>query len=412
MDKLESLLQKVHYLIEMDKQRKEESRKRGERFNIFSVLGLETSEVRTHSAFLASLLNPNGDHGVSKVFLDAFVNAMHYEELQLNTKESSVDVEYDTGNGRIDILISDNNKKAIIIENKIYAGDQPEQMKRYYDYAKSEFTNGFRLLYLTLDGHNPSKESTDELQTNQFNRLAYRNTFPLNEETQLESQELAKDGNLVDNDILIWLEECVKIAYDKPLVRETIIQYIQLIKSLTGMNSDTETKQQLISLLAKKENYEVAALIAENFLEIKKKVVYKYLKPQLEDRIKSLNKELRNASVLTIKEFIYGEGNESSGITISVSAWKNGEIGFEFEKYDGTDILEYGVVDISGNKSLHSISWEGFKHNDRWPAYKRFPYYWWGIDTIKDIFSGKVADAFMKSIKELLEINEKQGFVL
>ncbi|MBO4581022.1 MAG: PD-(D/E)XK nuclease family protein [Bacteroidales bacterium] len=147
MNNITTSLTKVQQLIALDIQRKEEARRRGEKYNIFSVLGLETNEVRTHSAFLASLLNPNGNHGVGNAFLDAFVNAMHYEKLQLNTMESSVNVEYDTGNGRIDILISDNNKKAIIIENKIYAGDQPEQLKRYYNYAKSEFTNDFRLLY-------------------------------------------------------------------------------------------------------------------------------------------------------------------------------------------------------------------------------------------------------------------------
>lgn len=35
----------------------------GENFNIFQILGLQTSEVRLHSAFLAELLNSKGLHG-------------------------------------------------------------------------------------------------------------------------------------------------------------------------------------------------------------------------------------------------------------------------------------------------------------------------------------------------------------
>ena len=39
----------------------------GENFNIFEVLGLTTNEVRTHSAFIAELLNPKGSHDQNEV---------------------------------------------------------------------------------------------------------------------------------------------------------------------------------------------------------------------------------------------------------------------------------------------------------------------------------------------------------
>lgn len=404
MDNIKTLLQKVQHLIALDKQRKEEARKRGEKYNIFSVLGLETSEVQTHSAFLASLLNPDGNHGVGSAFLDAFVREMNLEDLQLDTTNSQVKVEHVTGDGRIDILIFDNNKKAIIVENKIYAGDQPEQLKRYDDYAKQQFTNGYRLLYLTLDGHKPSKDSTKDLKDNQYLRLAYNNDLNIVNKDSL-------DNNIIGRDVLHWLEECVKIAYNKPLVRETIIQYQSLIKALTGMNSENETKQEIIKLFSTKENYETAALIANNFQNIKKRIVYQELKPQLEEKIVLLNNELFNKKTLSIKQFEYGEGNYSA-IIISVSSWKSGEIYYEFDQYNGSQALVYGVNDISEHKMLSDVSLPGFKHNAGWVAYKNFPYYWWDIDTINDIFSGKVAEAFMNSIKELLDINERMGNIL
>ncbi|MGV3762696.1 PD-(D/E)XK nuclease family protein [Parapedobacter sp.] len=49
-------------------------RLKGEKFNVFSILRLETSENRTHSVFIAELLNPQGSHLKKKVFLDSFLS--------------------------------------------------------------------------------------------------------------------------------------------------------------------------------------------------------------------------------------------------------------------------------------------------------------------------------------------------
>ena len=44
----------------------------GENFNVFEILGLNTCEVRTHSAFIAELLDPSGVHGQGDTFLRLF----------------------------------------------------------------------------------------------------------------------------------------------------------------------------------------------------------------------------------------------------------------------------------------------------------------------------------------------------
>lgn len=48
----------------------------GERFNIFSILRVESKETSMHSAFLVELLNPRGSHGQGDVFLDLFVEVL------------------------------------------------------------------------------------------------------------------------------------------------------------------------------------------------------------------------------------------------------------------------------------------------------------------------------------------------
>ena len=45
----------------------------GEQFNVFSILEVETDEVKTHSAFLADLLSPQGSHRQGAAFLKLFL---------------------------------------------------------------------------------------------------------------------------------------------------------------------------------------------------------------------------------------------------------------------------------------------------------------------------------------------------
>ena len=68
MKKIQNLLIELQREADKVKQRKEEARKRGESFNIFNVLGLSTNETRTHSALIAELLNPHGNHGCEVSF--------------------------------------------------------------------------------------------------------------------------------------------------------------------------------------------------------------------------------------------------------------------------------------------------------------------------------------------------------
>lgn len=45
---------------------------KGELFNTFSILKMETAENKTHSNFIAELLNPKGSHLKGSIFLERF----------------------------------------------------------------------------------------------------------------------------------------------------------------------------------------------------------------------------------------------------------------------------------------------------------------------------------------------------
>lgn len=104
----------------------------GENFNIFSIMGMQSDEVRTHSAILAELLNPNGSHGLGSEPLELFVKQIYSEEIGLDYKTTICSKEFYAGKinedytegGRIDLLIKDKEETKLIIETKIHAREE------------------------------------------------------------------------------------------------------------------------------------------------------------------------------------------------------------------------------------------------------------------------------------------------
>lgn len=199
----------------------------GTRFNIFHILGVSHYE-NTHSLILAEFLNPKGTHGLQSAFLQSFLSINQLKNLDADNASVKTEVSI-AQYGRIDILIESPNQ-AVIIENKFYAQDQPEQLKRYNQYASNKYGIGnYTILYLTPDGREASEDSGKGVP---YKCISYKKT------------------------ILEWLEQCVKIAVHQPLVRETINQYINHLKLLTGQDMNTMNRTEIIDLLSKAENIE------------------------------------------------------------------------------------------------------------------------------------------------------------
>ena len=95
-------------------------------YNIFTSLLKVHDEVRLHSRFLHSLLNPDGAHYQGTLFLKLFLDVIGLSDFGLDPHQASVLVEHDN----IDLYITD-GERHVIIENKIWAEDQPDQIIRY-----------------------------------------------------------------------------------------------------------------------------------------------------------------------------------------------------------------------------------------------------------------------------------------
>ena len=143
-----------------------------ERHNIFEALGVAHKE-NYHSRFMGYLLSPSGEHDQGDVFLRALlqwlvphpalsptvrdsVNA-YLSPLAVRGTQARITTELDTGgNGRIDLVIELPGGTTIAIENKVYAGEQKDQLSRYWQWLRSSRPSGTAensaLIFLTPDG--------------------------------------------------------------------------------------------------------------------------------------------------------------------------------------------------------------------------------------------------------------------
>lgn len=320
------------------------SKASGEHFNIFNILHIAHYEVRTHSPILAELLNPKGTHGQGAVFLSHFCQQLGIGNFDANS--GYVQVEYTIGRrtdeegGRIDIMISDKNDRQIIIENKIYAGEQWNQLQRYKTYAPDA-----QHIFLTLNGERPHDQTA---AAHNLKCVSYR------------------------SDIVQWLYECRKEAAEAPSVRETITQYIHLIQKLTHQNTNSHMAQELSkTVLQNEESY--LAYIA---LRDAERQIHNTILTTLDGKLRSIAGDLG----LVLNDPIQDMSKTYSGFSLSSPLLqKHGlKISFEFGLSDYRD-LYFGfpnLRDIKPTDAARSVKqffekeFGPSKSNDVWLVYR------------------------------------------
>ena len=397
-----NILNQVRIVSQKIKEQRKEKFERGESFNIFNDLGFMSDEVHLHSMFLTNLLNPKGSHGQRGKFLEAFLKmlqksfpAISADNLELNITNASVEVEKyigrqtDSEGGRIDIYLTD-GKHSIIIENKIYAGDQHHQMLRYWNYGMSQkgddTEKSFVLIYLTLDGCSPSKESLGEdLKENDIVCLSYK------------------------SDIRGWLDRCVELASRTPLVRETINQYISTIDILT--NNVMEDNKELLDILCKEENLDAVFDIIDSKENLINHIINDEFIPKLKDLAEDKGLEIcGNYKRNWVSDRYPGAHFQKTG-------WKFLDLAFQFESV-GLDRMVFGFVckGESNRSDVPTSVWEKVqehysisspikdKNNDLW-IHKDFigNKNWNNSQAIKNLRNGKTLNNFSIMFDEAID---------
>lgn len=241
---------------EIKKFDKESSSDKYRKFNIFNVLDIKSKEV-IMCRFLKELLSSNGSHGMGNKFFGKFIETINDDRI-IFSKDDDIRVTTEKvikDNRRIDILIK-TSKQIIPIEVKIYAGEQKNQVKDYLEYSEKYIKrnkldwNKCVLLYLTLDGHYPSSNSTGE------------------------KDEQKTDGRLIcisfKDHILNFLQKCLDECDCSEAVKANIKQFKYAIEELTGMTSlNAKVIEEVVKQIKGKEDF-IAIQYLERAHEIRK----------------------------------------------------------------------------------------------------------------------------------------------
>lgn len=208
-------------------------------FNVFTALRSRSDEVNLHSRFLHALLNhrePDREENLDNLgdFLKRIV-----PEAKFDIGDAKVDRE----KNNIDLLITgrgitnrpENPPWAVVVENKIWSADQDKQLEKYYYRVSGSgiHEDNIHIFYLTPDGREASEYSAGKIK-DKVKCISYK------------------------CHILRWLEACQRRAVNNPPLRESLAQYMEVVRDLTGQNIDVEYMveymEDLKELCLKEEN--------------------------------------------------------------------------------------------------------------------------------------------------------------
>lgn len=136
-----------------------------DRFNVFDSIGFVGQEVK-HSRFLSFLLNPNQNHGLGNLLLvrmlrealasasntlsPDFFDVMDLNETLVHRERHNIDL----------LLTNESHRLAVIIENKVWSTEHPDQLNRYHEIVRKAYP-GWHVfgIYLTPHGSQPLPRS-------------------------------------------------------------------------------------------------------------------------------------------------------------------------------------------------------------------------------------------------------------
>ena len=216
----------------------------------------------------------------------------------------------DPTGGLIDVFVTDGTRH-ISIENKIDHGEGHHQVERYCNYKpESNF-----VLYLTPDGRCANTEKSN------YAPISY------------------------GAHILPWLERCHKYCTDLPVLRESIKQYLVVVRQLTGgdplmqeINEDYKSLLRTNMAAARQVYLHYKPTLYELIRDLAKKVQMTTLQEEVYRRSDRSDWKIKN----TIKDASDQDGLTGKGLDVRSEAWPAiGHVRLHYLH----GFLEYGVLD-------------------------------------------------------------------
>jgi len=314
--------------IESFYQLRDKQKQRGlNNYNLLTTVLKPSDEVRLHSRMLCSLLDPNGKHFQGSLFLTLFFDVLTLDEFGITANDCIVRKEYEN----IDLYITDGSKH-IIIENKILAGDQKNQIERYLDVINQEYSDAksedIVVVYLSLDRKVPSQYSLGDLKIN-GNYLVDMNR---NEVSQFRSIHYKTE-------IMVWLEQCRHEVQNITNLNYAIEQYMDVVRMI---NNEYKGKAMTLAdyLKGHKELYPMAIAVSKVMPQVRKDIAECFFN----DVVEKLQQVLGEEWVVEI------QGDLSTRHSFPLRAYKHGWgksksliVGYEFANSDFNDCY-LGIV--------------------------------------------------------------------
>ena len=301
-------------------------------YNIFTLFHYFSDEVNLHSNFIASLLDPNGDHYKGDLFLKLFLETCGIDDFGIDTSRATVFKEFK----HIDIYISD-GKKHIILENKVYAKDQPTQIARYIDTIQNKGAEkkdvedeDICVLYLHPDGKLPDDQSFGDYHA----KL-------LGENPSIKFKVIS-----YGKEILEWINKCKNEVSNLTDLNIFLSQYKDVIEMIYDRYKRIDKMETTNLVEIFKENYTAASEIANNYQETRKKIIDEFFK-----NVKDiLENDLKDKYSIELNSVAY-RPIVIKNTTSQDKKWKNFYFTVEFQKSSTYSMPFVGFRRVESSKN-------------------------------------------------------------
>lgn len=298
-------------------------------YNIFTLFHGFSDEVNLHSNFIASLLDPNGDHYKDDLFLKIFLETCGIDDFGIDTSRVTVFKEFK----HIDIYISD-DKKHIILENKVYAKDQPTQIARYIETIQNEGAEvkdeDICVLYLHPDGELPDKQSFGDY---------YAKLLGENPSIKFKVISYGKE-------ILEWIDKCKNEVSNLTDLNIFLSQYKDVIEMIYDRYKRIDKMETANLVEIFKENYTAVSEIANNYQETRKKIIDEFFK-----NVKDiLENDLKDKYSIELNSVAY-RPIVIKNTTSQDKKWKNFYFTVEFQKSSTYSMPFVGFRRVESSKN-------------------------------------------------------------
>jgi hypothetical protein len=335
-------------------------------FNVFSALFKGNEEENLHSRFISYLLSPTSKHGMGNAFLKCFVqNILKLDDFDIEDCQVYPNEQDKSERYYIDILlINKKEKKAIIIENKIRAGDSnhsgAESEKTYPDKYQGQLERYYNTI---KDGQKVKKQEDGTFVLESIEQeykcediwVYYLNPYgSLPSDISLGMLTGYEKFSCISysTEIRQWIQECIKITEERKTLNEILKHYLKILDKMTNNELSFPNREKLTEVIGNSdENLRNAKLFIDNFKHVKWYTVYHFWK-DLGERFENVsvfpeneNFEKRIGDVTHgCKPILHGITFEKGGKTFYVACDSQG--------------LTYGIHKESG-----ANIWEKFEYN-------------------------------------------------